>query len=62
MAALRSGSGGPPILGKFWLEEALWTTLGLRLDDLAKRPAREVEDYITIMRVRAHIAKERPRK
>ena len=45
-AAIRSGSGGPPSLGTFWLEQQLWQRLGLRRDDLRNRPWREVEDYL----------------
>lgn len=41
------GSAGPPSLGRFSLEHQLWTRLGLRREDLARRPWREVEEYIT---------------
>lgn len=40
------GTEGPPSLSTFWAEQQLWQRLGLRREDLERRPAREVEDYL----------------
>ena len=49
MSAIRSGSPGPESLQKFRLEQQLYQRLGMRLDDLVKRPVQEVHDYILFL-------------
>lgn len=45
------GTAGPPSLSTFLLEQQLWQRLGLRREDLAGRPAREVEDYLLFIQL-----------
>ena len=40
------------------LERALWERLGLRLEDLASRPWREVKGYLTIMELEVQVEKQ----
>lgn len=47
------GTEGPPSLGTFWAEQQLWQRLGLRREDLERRPAREVEDYLLYIQLSA---------
>lgn len=49
VAAIRNGGPGPEVLSKYRLEKEFWTRLGLRREDLASRPSREVDDYTLIM-------------
>jgi hypothetical protein len=53
--AIRQGSGGPPILQRYWTEQALWQRLGVRLgpERAGERPHREVEDYLLIIQLTA---------
>lgn len=45
------GSEGPPSLSSFALETEFWKRLGLRREDIQKRPAREIEEYLLYMQI-----------
>jgi hypothetical protein len=45
------GTAAPSILGQFLMERELWSQLGLRREDLANRPAREVDEYILLIQL-----------
>ena len=51
VSAIRTGSPGPAVLSKYRMEAEFWKRLGLRREDLANRPSREVEDYTLIMQL-----------
>lgn len=51
---LAGGTASTPSLQKYLLEAALYTRVGLNLDDLRRRPMQEALDYITIMSLTAH--------
>lgn len=45
------GLTGPPSLNTFLLERELWKQLGLKREDVANRPAREIEDYLLFIQL-----------
>lgn len=59
--ALRGIGQGHPILSQFSREKAYWEWLGLRREDLANRPWREVEEYTTVIELilRENAAREK---
>lgn len=50
-AAIRSGSGGPPVLGRFSLEQQIYKRLGQTWDQFKQRPYQEVQDYLLIIQL-----------
>lgn len=50
-SAIRMGTPGPPSLNTFLIEREFWKNLGLTRDDLSKRSAQEIQDYLFFMQM-----------
>ena len=48
-SALRSGKGGPDIIGEMRMLEAFWTRYGVDEERLAQWPTQRVKDYLTVL-------------
>jgi len=57
--AISQETSGPPILSQFARERLWWTELGLRREELALRPWREIQEYELIFTL---VAREQKRK
>ena len=50
-AAIRMGTPGPPVLGRFLLRRMFWKELGMREADVLALPAQEIDDYVLIFQM-----------